>query len=129
MREMPFSCTFYSPTISLSLLNGNSHIHQFISYNRAKDMVANCSECQDTGRGPANRRNKDMNSRSPSQISKSYLAESVLSPLRLKCFIKDIIEITQQRCSAGMVICWKGSISQLEPQSNSFLCAFCFLSS
>lgn len=66
MREMSFSSTFYSPMISLSLLNGDSHIHQFISYNRAKDMVANCSERQDTGRGPAHQRNKDMNSKSPS---------------------------------------------------------------
>lgn len=129
MREMSFSSTFYSLTISLSLLNGNSDIHQFISHNRAKDMVANCSERQDTGRRPANQRNKDMNSRSPSQRSKSYLAESVLSPLRLKCSIKDGTEITQQSCRAGMVIYWKGSISQLKPQSSSFLCAFCFLSS
>lgn len=111
MGEMSFSSTFYSPTISLSLLNGNSHIHQFISYNCAKDMVANCSERQDTGRGPANQRNKDMNSRSPSQINKSYIAESVPSPLRLKCFIKDNTEIIQQHCSAGMVLFWKGSIS------------------
>lgn len=66
MREMSFSSTFHAPTIPLSLLNGNSHIHQFISHDGAKDMVANCSECQDTGRGPANPRNKDINSRSPS---------------------------------------------------------------
>lgn len=129
MREMSFSSTFYISTISLSLLNGNSHIHQFISYDRAKDMVSNCSECQDTGRGPANQRNRDMNSRCPSEISKSYSAESALPPPRLKCFIKDNTEITQQSCSAGMVIYWKGSVSQFEPQSNSFLCAFCFLSS
>lgn len=58
MREMSFSSTFYSPRISLSLLNGNSDIHQFISHNGAKDMVTNCSEGQDTGRGAANQGTK-----------------------------------------------------------------------
>lgn len=66
MREMVFSSTFYSPKISLFLLNGNSHIHQFICYNRAKNMVSNCSERQYTRRGPVNPSNKEINSRFPS---------------------------------------------------------------
>lgn len=66
MREMSFSSTFYSPRTSLFLLNGNSHIHQFIRYNRAKDMVSNCRERQYTRRGPVNQSNKEMNSRLPS---------------------------------------------------------------
>lgn len=66
MRQMSLPFSFYSPKISLFLLNGNGHIHQFICYNRAKDMVSNCSERQDTRRGPVNQSYKWVNSRFPS---------------------------------------------------------------